>query len=238
MVETSSYHGNLTDVHRIYRWEYANAAARTGATGFVAADIGKVARQTDDNTLWMLTAVTPTWTQVGGAPSLQRISSEVLAGDGAFADVSIPSGFSEIWVILKVRTADAGAADRVGLRVGNGTIDTGTNYTYDANWTGNSAGGSNAFSGTYVSSPVTAGNGIDAGVYGELKFIIYRPDVSAYWRNITCQGGVSGNATYRTGLTTGAWKNTTQVINILNVIGVATATFKAGSSMDVVGVVY
>lgn len=50
------------EVHRPYNWAYADAAARTGATGFVAGDVGKLARQTDDNSLWMLTDDSPvTW---------------------------------------------------------------------------------------------------------------------------------------------------------------------------------
>jgi len=56
-------------IHVPYNWEYANAAARTGASGFVSDDLGKLARQTDDNSLWMLTAVTPTWISVGGGTS-------------------------------------------------------------------------------------------------------------------------------------------------------------------------
>ena len=41
---------------------YTNAAARTGATGFVAGDVGKIAYQ-DGNpgSYWRLTATTPTW---------------------------------------------------------------------------------------------------------------------------------------------------------------------------------
>jgi hypothetical protein len=42
-------------------WTYATAAARTGATGFVAGDVGKIAYQTDDGTYWRLIATTPTW---------------------------------------------------------------------------------------------------------------------------------------------------------------------------------
>lgn len=57
--------------HPIHNYEYANAAARTGASGFVATDIGKVARQLDDDSYWVLTQTTPTWVQInaaGGAP--------------------------------------------------------------------------------------------------------------------------------------------------------------------------
>ncbi len=63
-----SLHKNITypDGHIVHSYEYANAAARTGATGFVAADIGRIARQTDDNSFYVLTATTPTWVSITG----------------------------------------------------------------------------------------------------------------------------------------------------------------------------
>ena len=59
------------DIHRLANWEYATAAARTGATGFTADDIGKIAKQTDNSTFWELTAVTPAWSQIGGGSNIQ-----------------------------------------------------------------------------------------------------------------------------------------------------------------------
>lgn len=50
--------------HALPNWEYANAAARAAATGFVSGDLYKVARQTDNNSLWQLIATTPTWKSV------------------------------------------------------------------------------------------------------------------------------------------------------------------------------
>jgi hypothetical protein len=45
-----------------WTWFYATAAARTGATGFVAGDIGKIAYQDGSpGSYWKLTATTPTW---------------------------------------------------------------------------------------------------------------------------------------------------------------------------------
>ncbi len=62
-------HGKLDasvqGIHVPYQWTYADAAARTSATGFVATDVGKLARQLDNNSLWMLTATTPTWVALG-----------------------------------------------------------------------------------------------------------------------------------------------------------------------------
>lgn len=59
-------HSNTTLNHKIENFTYANAGARTGATGLVTADIGKVAYQSDDMSYWRLTATAPTWVQIGG----------------------------------------------------------------------------------------------------------------------------------------------------------------------------
>lgn len=56
-------------IHIIYNWSYADAAVRGAASGFAAGDIGKVARQEDDNSLWLVTDV------VAGAPSWQRVGT-------------------------------------------------------------------------------------------------------------------------------------------------------------------
>ena len=45
------------------RWKYADAAARTGATGFVGTDVGQLAFQSDAQTFWRLQTTAPTWTQ-------------------------------------------------------------------------------------------------------------------------------------------------------------------------------
>jgi hypothetical protein len=63
-------HSNATTVHRPYTWEYDDATEREASTGFVAGDVGRLARQLDDNSLWMLTDDDPeTWVQVGGGGS-------------------------------------------------------------------------------------------------------------------------------------------------------------------------
>lgn len=71
------------EIHLPYNWTYADAAARTGATGFVAADVGKFARQLDDNSIWMLTAVTPTWIQVTQGST---VPAHALGGSSHSAD--------------------------------------------------------------------------------------------------------------------------------------------------------
>lgn len=53
-------------IHIIYAFEYADAATRTAAGGFSAGDVGKVARQDDNNTFWILINNSPaTWSEIG-----------------------------------------------------------------------------------------------------------------------------------------------------------------------------
>ena len=65
-------HKNLTgeDLHALCAWIYASVAIRLAATGFVLADVGKVAWQTDDDSFWLLADDDPIeWVPVGSGGS-------------------------------------------------------------------------------------------------------------------------------------------------------------------------
>lgn len=76
----NTFHKNITgtDNHVTHAYTYADAAARTGASGFTSGDLGKIARQTDNETYWVLVATTPTWkelTSTGlGTDELAKVS--------------------------------------------------------------------------------------------------------------------------------------------------------------------
>lgn len=97
-------HKDLTAIHRVHNWEYANASARTSATGFVSGDIGKFAKQLDDNSIWQLTAVTPVWQRVdvGGAPAAHASTHEPAGSDQMTVDAAAGTG--------SLRTLGTGAA--------------------------------------------------------------------------------------------------------------------------------
>jgi len=65
---TSGRHEDLPEgeIHIINNFEFADAAARNAAV-VVTADIGKVAKQSDDNTYYILIDTTPTWSQIDSA---------------------------------------------------------------------------------------------------------------------------------------------------------------------------
>jgi len=54
---------DYTENHVAHAYEYANETQRTTASGFTDADVGKLALQTDDSSLWMCIS------QTGGTPS-------------------------------------------------------------------------------------------------------------------------------------------------------------------------
>ncbi len=64
-------HSNLTNVHRVYNYTYTTTLDMTSATGFINSDIGKVARVTSDDSLWMLVSTDPEWVSVSGATAGQ-----------------------------------------------------------------------------------------------------------------------------------------------------------------------
>ena len=77
-------HGDLTanegNIHIVYEWTYADEAAREAADGFTTADVGKFARQLDDNSIWMLIDDDPeTWIAVTTGGDL--VNPMTTAGD-------------------------------------------------------------------------------------------------------------------------------------------------------------
>jgi len=114
-----------TNIHIPYAFSYANAGARTGAVGMVAADVGKFARQTDDNSIWILTATTPTWVAVGGGggnvatDAIWDALGDLAAGTGPNTAAILTAGANG-----EVLTADDGeATGLIWAPAGGGSTD-------------------------------------------------------------------------------------------------------------------
>lgn len=69
----------ISQIHVPYSFSYASSTERNAATNLTIADIGKFARQLNDNTLYMLVNNSPTtWTSIGSGVAGGGSSDELL----------------------------------------------------------------------------------------------------------------------------------------------------------------
>ena len=124
---STSIHKDLlvAEIHQPFSYEYADATARNGASGFVSGDIGKFARQLDDNSMWMLTATTPTWKRVDGTGTgeTNTASNVGTAGVGVYKQkTGVDLEFKKINAgSAKVTVVDDTGNDEVDIDVVTGT---------------------------------------------------------------------------------------------------------------------
>lgn len=112
------------EIHIPYQWSYADEAARTGASGFVFGDVGKLARQLDDNSLWMLTATTPTWLQVGGGGSDTDAIHKSISGEIASLTEKATPADADLVVIEDSAASNAKKKVQIQNITGGATIPT------------------------------------------------------------------------------------------------------------------
>jgi hypothetical protein len=110
---------DIGEIHVAHQWEYADEAARLAATGFVPADVHKLALQLNDNTLWLLVDDDPiTWAQMNpvdptninriGTRCLKSTSGSIAKGKAVyFVGVDPGTGF------VLVEKADASNAAKM-----------------------------------------------------------------------------------------------------------------------------
>jgi len=114
------------DIHVVYQWSYVNAASRAAASGFVSADVGKVALQLDNNTLWLLTDPAPVWRSVGSLASdadhgnlsggsLHAVATQSVAGFMSASDKIAVDTFTSGNVSIQVR-------NETGSPISKGTL--------------------------------------------------------------------------------------------------------------------
>lgn len=79
------------------RWNYANTAARQGATGFNANEVGQLAYQSDTQTYWRLQSTAPTWTQDDAGGTIVRGSLTCTVTD--ISTAAMPNTYQAVFKI-------------------------------------------------------------------------------------------------------------------------------------------
>jgi len=131
-------HSAASLVHVPYSWTYADQTDREAATGLVPGDVGKLSRQLDDNTLWMLTDDSPvTWVAVGGgggggAGSIVFVESHVASASATLDFVLLDDTYNDY--LLKITGLRPGTSGQdLIMRFANAitpTWDAGNNYRW------------------------------------------------------------------------------------------------------------
>lgn len=128
---------NAGEIHRPYNWSYANATARLAATGFAAGDVGKLAVQTDDYSLWILTDDSPiTWQSLSTAYAVIQVACSDQTTAIAAGTNKVRFRMPHAMTLTAVRGSLAGAASSGTFTVDineNGSSILSTKLTFDAN---------------------------------------------------------------------------------------------------------
>ncbi|MFA7243033.1 MAG: collagen-like protein [Sulfuricellaceae bacterium] len=103
---------DLARMREAAKWDYADAAARTMASGFTPNDVGHVACQLDDNSFWELTANAPiAWTLLGAGVVIGEHVAVGLVAKGDKGDPGIQGSPG-----VKGDKGDTGATGAQGVK--------------------------------------------------------------------------------------------------------------------------
>jgi len=110
--------------HAVHRWAYATAALREAATGFVTADVGKVAQQQDDGSYWVLADESPIlWLPVTGGLICCRMDASAGLATGDTAIGALPDNAYVVRSWYDVVTQPASATSTADLSFGVASDD-------------------------------------------------------------------------------------------------------------------
>lgn len=143
------------------------------------------------------------------------------------------TGYSDLKIVVSARTSDANSISGMGFRVGNGTVDTGSNYTY-REITGD--GSTPSFSSGTVSSlnSIINGGSSTSNTFG--NFEIYIPAYTSSTAKSMSVDTVSENNATSAQARLQAWYwGGTSAINIITFTATST-NFVAGSTFRIYGV--
>lgn len=170
----------------------------------------------------------------GGGGALTLIDDQVLASAAANITFSSIAGtYTDLLLMLQLRSDRAGEPnDDVVIYVGNGSVDSGSNYRQNLNYQGASNGSvRSAARAGWRLTVGAAGAAADSGVRGiaEVKILDYAS--TGQWRSATGRGSVYNTSSlyweWRLGI--GDWKNDTDAIDIIQIVSANSADWASGS---------
>jgi hypothetical protein len=106
-------------------------------------------------------------TPAGGSGDLTRLSETVLGSAAADITITALSGaYRDLVIVGRFRSTDAGTGLGLRMRVGSGSIDTGSNYAYRETFAGWTGGTNSSNSGDHFDVAICPNSGAATGSFG------------------------------------------------------------------------
>ena len=163
------------------------------------------------------------------------LASSVLGSAAADITLTGLSGaYTDLIVVARFRSTNAGAGLGLQMRVGNGSIDTGSNYAYSQRFEGWTSGNNQSASASTINAGTCPNSGATAGYFGGGRWEILDYASSTRTRSVigTCVS-VDGSGILRNDV--GAlWLNHAAAIDQISIYASA-GNLDTGSSIFVYG---
>jgi hypothetical protein len=190
---------------------------------------------TDGDGEFDTTTIVATGSGGSAGGSLVLISEQVLGGDAsAITFTAISSIYKDLIVACVLRSALAAVSDDYRIRVGNGSLDTGANYEYNAQYFGTTASNASGVAQTTMYIGSGAASTSTAGRFSSHEVTLHNYGSTTQARMFHGQATSIDNATRIMTLVSGVWKNTTQAVDQLSVFCDG-GTLKTGSRVALYG---
>lgn len=151
---------------------------------------------------------------------------------------SIPNTYRTLRLVGMARTDRASQpSDQVAIQVGNGTVDTGNNYTYMRIVTGDGAGTSHAAAtGSWANAAFATAATADAGFFVPFEVLILNYADTSQFRHASGSSRQYATTVNRSVMQfSGVWSNAADAIDIMTLTPNFGTNFVAGTQVSLYG---
>jgi hypothetical protein len=179
-----------------------------------------------------------TVTAVGGSSgAMTLIEQKILGSAGALTFTSIANTYKHLLIRARLRNTLAATLVSAVLRVGNSSLDTGSNYTYAYQRAGTTDSDAVSDSATFIERVQAPGASATASFFGYAEWEILHYANTTYYRQVGFKGGGGTASAVQISHGVGQWKNTSSAIDTVGIIeSTASTTWDTGSAAWLYGI--
>jgi hypothetical protein len=211
-------------------------AAGDLAVGSGANTAAKLTAGSEDDVLTIVSGV-PAWAPpaAAGSGALTLIGEDIVVGSAAaqLNVTGIPNTYRDLVIVIMGRSSQASAVEAVVFQVGDGAIDTASNYRHHRDSTGTGNVAVNSTSVTSVSAGMAVGANGTANNVDITQIEIINYAVTTFWRRMLTRS-VHHDASRYLNTGQGTWMNAADEIERVRAT-LSAGSWVVGSRMTVYG---